>query len=73
MPLVILLEEPRLSWIRNVLALLLLACLIVSAVHQIRKGGLYQVAAGRKRRERWILAAFLLSPIIILAMLRIFH
>lgn len=72
-PIMVLSEEPRLAWVSDVLALLLLACLIGSAVHQIRIGKLYPMAAGRKRRERWILVAMVFSPIAVAIALRVFH
>ena len=73
LPLVVLSEDRRLSWISDTLVILLLVCLIGIVVRGIRKGKLYPIAAARKRRERWIWAAFLLSPIVVFAALRIFR
>ena len=73
LPLVILSEDPRLSWISDILVILLLGCLIGVVVLGMRMGKLYPLDAGRKRRERWILASVVFLLIAIPIAFRMFH
>jgi len=63
MSLLILSEDPRFSWISDVLVFLLFCCLIGSVVLEIRNGRLHPITAGQKRRERWIMTVILLIAI----------